>query len=109
MHLLNKHTFTYRKNTLILNQFNSYFKFLTLFFLIILIQSSSVASSVYDQGFDGVYVESNLCIEYPGPIANFGCPWPNSDGDGIINKEDKCPRMSGTKKNKGCLKLDSKN
>ena len=30
-----------------------------------------------------------------GPPENNGCPDPDSDGDGVVNRLDKCPRKPG--------------
>jgi hypothetical protein len=30
--------------------------------------------------------------------------WPDTDGDGVLDKDDKCPEVKGTVANKGCLK-----
>jgi hypothetical protein len=32
---------------------------------------------------------------------NAGCPWPDT-GDGVLDKDDKCPEVKGTVANKGC-------
>ena len=37
-----------------------------------------------------------------GPAANSGCPWPDADGDGVLDKDDNCPKVPGTVANKGC-------
>jgi outer membrane protein OmpA-like peptidoglycan-associated protein len=37
-----------------------------------------------------------------GPKENAGCPWPDTDGDGVLDKDDKCPEVKGTVANKGC-------
>ena len=31
-----------------------------------------------------------------------GCPWPDTDGDGVADKDDKCPTVKGTVANNGC-------
>jgi hypothetical protein len=33
---------------------------------------------------------------------NGGCPWPDTDGDGVLDKDDKCPEVKGTVATKGC-------
>src|SRR5207302_1404994 len=38
----------------------------------------------------------------PGPAANRGCPWPDTDGDGIPDKDDRCPTVPGPRENQGC-------
>ena len=37
-----------------------------------------------------------------GDKANKGCPWPDSDNDGVLDKDDECPAVVGTVANKGC-------
>jgi outer membrane protein OmpA-like peptidoglycan-associated protein len=37
-----------------------------------------------------------------GPAANNGCPWPDSDSDGVLDKDDKCPNTAGLTTNNGC-------
>jgi outer membrane protein OmpA-like peptidoglycan-associated protein len=44
-----------------------------------------------------------------GPKENQGCPWPDTDGDGLLDKDDDCPKLSGPKANKGCPYKDSDN
>jgi hypothetical protein len=33
---------------------------------------------------------------------NAGCPFPDTDGDGVLDKDDKCPEVKGTVANNGC-------
>src|SRR5690606_33641974 len=40
-----------------------------------------------------------------GPKENNGCPWPDTDGDGVLDKDDKCPEVKGTVANNGCPEL----
>ena len=37
-----------------------------------------------------------------GPVENNGCPWPDTDGDGVIDKDDACPTVAGPAENNGC-------
>ena len=37
-----------------------------------------------------------------GPAENKGCPWPDKDGDGVLDKDDACPDVAGTVANNGC-------
>jgi outer membrane protein OmpA-like peptidoglycan-associated protein len=37
-----------------------------------------------------------------GAVENRGCPWPDGDGDGVVDREDNCPIESGTRLNQGC-------
>jgi hypothetical protein len=32
---------------------------------------------------------------------NAGCPFPDTDGDGVLDKDDKCPEVKGTVANNG--------
>src|SRR5690606_6516914 len=34
--------------------------------------------------------------------ANNGCPWPDTDGDGVPDKDDECPEIAGPASNRGC-------
>jgi hypothetical protein len=33
---------------------------------------------------------------------NAGCPWPDTDKDGVYDKDDMCPTVAGPASNKGC-------
>jgi outer membrane protein OmpA-like peptidoglycan-associated protein len=35
-------------------------------------------------------------------MANGGCPWPDTDGDSILDKDDKCPEVAGIASEGGC-------
>ncbi|HQG37649.1 MAG TPA: OmpA family protein, partial [Chitinophagales bacterium] len=43
-----------------------------------------------------------------GPKENNGCPYPDTDGDGVLDKDDACPTIKGVKENKGCPVLEEK-
>jgi len=45
------------------------------------------------------------CPKVAGPLANKGCPWPDTDGDGVVDKDDLCPKVPGPADNKGCPKI----
>jgi hypothetical protein len=38
----------------------------------------------------------------PGAAKNKGCPWPDTDGDGVTDNEDDCPTERGPRSNRGC-------
>jgi outer membrane protein OmpA-like peptidoglycan-associated protein len=40
-------------------------------------------------------------------LENNGCPWSDSDGDGLTDNLDKCPNQKGDIANNGCPKQDS--
>ncbi|NNK86671.1 MAG: OmpA family protein, partial [Flavobacteriaceae bacterium] len=42
------------------------------------------------------------CPNEAGPAANNGCPYPDTDGDGVLDKDDQCPDKVGTVANNGC-------
>ena len=46
------------------------------------------------------------CPNEAGPAANNGCPWPDSDGDGVLDKDDQCPNEAGTVANNGCPEVN---
>jgi outer membrane protein OmpA-like peptidoglycan-associated protein len=48
------------------------------------------------------------CPRVKGPIENHGCPWPDTDGDGILDKDDACPTVYGVPENHGCPALTKK-
>jgi hypothetical protein len=48
-----------------------------------------------DQDGDGVIDRDDRCINTPGPRENNGCPWPNADGDPFLDKDDPCPNEYG--------------
>ena len=35
-------------------------------------------------------------------MENNGCPWPDTDSDGVLDKDDNCPDVAGTVANNGC-------
>lgn len=59
-----------------------------------------------DTDGDGVIDKDDNCQNIFGSIHNVGCPWPDSDSDGTLDKDDKCPLMFGDKNWKGCPNTD---
>ncbi|MDO4728319.1 MAG: OmpA family protein, partial [Bacteroidota bacterium] len=55
-----------------------------------------------DTDGDGVLDKDDKCPNVAGPRENKGCPWPDTDGDGVLDKDDKCPNVAGPRENKGC-------
>ena len=55
-----------------------------------------------DTDGDGVDDEVDRCPRQPGPTANMGCPERDEDGDGVIDRLDQCPTVPGTKEALGC-------
>ena len=55
-----------------------------------------------DSDGDGVVDKDDKCPTESGPASNNGCPLPDSDGDGVADKDDKCPNTAGISSNDGC-------
>ncbi|MFL1895643.1 DUF5723 family protein [Aquimarina sp. 2-A2] len=55
-----------------------------------------------DKDGDGVLDKVDDCPEVSGPEENFGCPWPDTDGDTVLDKDDSCVEVAGPVENKGC-------
>ena len=64
--------------------------------------ASKVVIKATDTDGDGVLDKDDKCVDVPGPVENQGCPWPDTDGDGLLDKDDKCPKVPGPKENQGC-------
>ncbi|MBX2892397.1 MAG: OmpA family protein [Saprospiraceae bacterium] len=60
-------------------------------------------SKVNDRDGDGVVDRFDRCPDVPGLASLNGCP--DRDGDGIADDEDRCPDVVGTAANKGCPEL----
>lgn len=57
-----------------------------------------------DRDKDGVLDKDDECPRIPGLVSLNGCP--DKDGDGIIDSKDDCPEEFGLKINKGCPDTD---
>jgi len=55
-----------------------------------------------DSDGDGIYDKDDNCPTIPGVAEYQGCPIPDTDGDGINDKEDKCPTVKGVAEYQGC-------
>ncbi|MBK5270689.1 MAG: outer membrane beta-barrel protein, partial [Bacteroidia bacterium] len=55
-----------------------------------------------DRDGDGIYDKDDKCPDVPGVKEYDGCPVPDTDGDGINDLEDKCPTVKGVKEYMGC-------
>ncbi len=55
-----------------------------------------------DSDGDGLLDKDDNCPDVAGPIENKGCPYADRDNDGIADKDDKCPNVAGPKENRGC-------
>ncbi len=56
-----------------------------------------------DTDGDGVEDRKDKCPNLAGAIAGEGCP--DTDGDGVFNNIDKCPDVAGAVANKGCPEI----
>ena len=61
-----------------------------------------------DTDGDGVLDKNDGCPKVAGPSANKGCPWPDTDGDGVLDKDDDCVNEAGLASNKGCPQITTK-
>jgi hypothetical protein len=55
-----------------------------------------------DKDSDGLIDKDDTCPDMSGPKENKGCPWPDADNDGVLDKDDKCKTASGPIENNGC-------
>ncbi|MFN4007280.1 MAG: OmpA family protein [Chitinophagaceae bacterium] len=55
-----------------------------------------------DTDKDGIIDEQDKCPTVPGVAKYQGCPVPDTDKDGINDEEDKCPTVPGVAKYQGC-------
>jgi outer membrane protein OmpA-like peptidoglycan-associated protein len=60
-----------------------------------------------DSDGDGIIDKLDKCPNQAGPAENQGCPDVDSDGDGIIDRLDKCPKQAGRADLQGCPDVDS--
>jgi outer membrane protein OmpA-like peptidoglycan-associated protein len=60
-----------------------------------------------DRDGDGVIDKEDACPKEAGPAENNGCPWPDTDGDTVLDKDDACINEAGPAENKGCPWKDS--
>ena len=62
----------------------------------------SVEEPAPDTDGDGILDKDDKCPYQAGPQSNDGCPEPDTDGDGILDKNDECPNEAGPQSNNGC-------
>lgn len=60
-----------------------------------------------DSDKDGIIDAEDKCPTVPGLAKYQGCPIPDSDNDGINDEQDKCPTVPGIAKYQGCPIPDS--
>jgi len=61
-----------------------------------------IVEKTLDTDGDGVLDVNDKCKEVAGDKENEGCPWPDDDNDGVANKDDTCPDEAGTAATQGC-------
>ena len=55
-----------------------------------------------DRDGDGIIDKEDKCPDIAGITKYQGCPIPDTDGDGINDDDDKCPAIKGVAKYQGC-------
>lgn len=55
-----------------------------------------------DTDGDGIIDDEDKCPTVKGVAKYQGCPIPDTDGDGINDEEDKCPTVAGVARYQGC-------
>ena len=55
-----------------------------------------------DTDGDGILDPDDKCVEVPGVPEYQGCPIPDTDGDGILDPDDKCVETPGVPEYDGC-------
>ena len=62
-----------------------------------------------DSDGDGILDKDDACVYQAGVAKYKGCPVPDTDGDGITDENDKCPNEKGIAKYNGCPIPDTDN
>lgn len=60
-----------------------------------------------DSDGDGLADARDACPKEPGPAARNGCPLRDADGDGVEDEADACPLKAGLAELKGCPDADA--
>ncbi|MBN8471188.1 OmpA family protein [Corallococcus exiguus] len=60
-----------------------------------------------DDDGDGVANKDDRCPLEAGSVENNGCPDKDSDGDGVVDREDQCPNEAGPASERGCPVKDT--
>ena len=63
-------------------------------------QACASLNGCLDSDGDGVADNIDLCPKVAGPTATNGCP--DTDNDGLTDNVDQCPTVAGPKENNGC-------
>lgn len=62
----------------------------------------TAADSTKDSDGDGILDPNDKCPGHKGTAKYNGCPVPDTDGDGIDDDQDKCIQVPGVAENNGC-------
>lgn len=62
----------------------------------------TAADSTKDSDGDGILDKDDKCPGHKGIAKYQGCPVPDTDGDGVDDEADKCPLVAGVADNNGC-------
>lgn len=65
-------------------------------------EPAAVIDSLADTDGDGILDKNDKCPGHKGVAKYFGCPVPDTDGDGLSDEIDKCPLEEGPAVNNGC-------
>lgn len=68
-----------------------------------------VVAAPVDTDKDGIVDPEDKCPAVPGVAKYQGCPVPDTDKDGINDEADKCPTVAGVAKYQGCPVPDTDN
>ncbi len=60
-----------------------------------------------DSDGDGLADSVDACPKEAGPVERNGCPVKDRDGDGVVDEDDACPDKAGRKDLKGCPDVDT--
>ena len=55
-----------------------------------------------DTDGDGILDPDDRCVDVPGVAEHQGCPIPDTDGDGILDPDDQCVDVPGVAEHQGC-------
>jgi outer membrane protein OmpA-like peptidoglycan-associated protein len=69
--------------------------------------SAPSAPAGVDSDGDGVIDLEDRCPFDVGPPSRHGCPEDDRDGDGVPDASDRCPDQKGSRENDGCADVDS--
>jgi outer membrane protein OmpA-like peptidoglycan-associated protein len=69
------------------------------------VQEKKAANQAKDTDGDGILDGDDKCPTVAGIAKYQGCPIPDTDGDGVNDEMDRCPKTPGIAENRGCPDL----